>query len=196
MYGGDSAAALPDTVVRPPVAGAEGDTAVPASVVTGAAVVPGASAGPSAFGIGGKPHFTLSCSTFCSQYVLPALPRQAAHGMAYVSSRKRSMLVQRLRAPFSARAHEWYASCWDTAAHPPAYCSVYDRRAMPLSAPPGLAARLDCFACMTAPQSKSAQRKAATGDALIVVALPQESWHVDSQNCDQHTSRTQLGSLS
>ncbi len=92
MYGGDSAAALPDTVVRPPVP-AEGDTAAPASVVTGAGV------GPLALGIGGKPHPVLSCSTFCSQYVLPALPKHAAHGHGMRQHQAGTLLVRRMRAP-------------------------------------------------------------------------------------------------
>ena len=80
-YGGAPAAALPDDVVKPPD---DGDAA-PAELVVGVVVVvgTGASAGPedgapSALGIGGNPHLTLSCSMFCSQYVLPALPRHAA----------------------------------------------------------------------------------------------------------------------
>lgn len=45
---------------------------------TGTVVNPVLSVGgssTSAFGMGGSPHFTLSCCTFCSQKVLPAFPR-------------------------------------------------------------------------------------------------------------------------
>jgi len=80
-YGGAPAAALPEDVVKPPDEG----EAAPAELVVVVVVVgvAGASAGPddgapSALGIGGNPHLTLSCSMFCSQYVLPALPRHAA----------------------------------------------------------------------------------------------------------------------